>query len=154
VSRAQRISVLDSRSGGSLVMPKACSMPQAHATGQTDRRVGVPLLHPGLAVAAAVENCNRQLLRALYTDRRERTQPHQYLAVAGDDQHAAIGLGQREAEPDHRGPHARGYPGDDVPVKPYSRMNRVTSVTRVAAQDVLPGSVADGQWPRPLRSEP
>jgi hypothetical protein len=45
-------------------------------------------------------------------------------------------------------------PDDDVPVKPYSRMNRVTSVTRGAAQDVVPGSVADRQWPRRLRSEP
>jgi len=60
VARAQRISVLNSHSAGSLAMSKACSM-----------------------------------LRALYTDRRERTQPHQYLAGAGDDQHAAIGLGQR-----------------------------------------------------------
>jgi hypothetical protein len=75
--------------------------------GQTDRRVDVTRLHPGLAVAAVVENCNREILRALHRSSRAHPTPS---AVAGDDQHAAIGLGQREAEPDHRGPHARGYP--------------------------------------------
>jgi hypothetical protein len=63
----------------------------------------VTRLHAGLAVAAVVENCNREILWALYTDPRERPQPHQHLAIAGDDQHAVIGLCQGEAEPDHRG---------------------------------------------------
>jgi hypothetical protein len=97
------------------------------------RASGVTRLHTGLAVAAVVENCNREILRALYTDRRERTQPHQYLAVAGDAQHAVIGLGQRGASPAIVARMPGDTPGDDVPVTPYSRMNGVTSVTRVAA---------------------
>jgi hypothetical protein len=75
-----------------------------------------------------------------YTDRRERTQPHQYLAVAGDDQHAAIGLGQRGAIPTIVARMPGDTPGDEVPVKPYSRMNRMTSVRCVAAQNVVPAA--------------
>jgi hypothetical protein len=74
--------------------------------------------------------------------------------VAGDDQHAAIGWANARPSPTIAARMPGDTPGDDVPVKPYSRMNRVTSVTRVAAQDAVPGSVADRQWPRPLRSEP
>jgi len=94
-------------------------------------------------------------LRALYTDRRERTQLHQYLAVAGLTT-STRRSGWANARPSPTiAPRMPGdTPGDDLPVKPYSRMNRVTSVRRVAAQDVVPGSVADGQWHRLLRSEP
>jgi len=94
-------------------------------------------------------------LRALYTDRRERTQLHQYLAVAGLTT-STRRSGWANARPSPTiAPRMPGdTPGDDLPVKPYSRMNRVTSVRRVAAQDVVPGSVAGGQWPRLLRSEP
>jgi hypothetical protein len=92
-------------------------------------------------------------LRALYTDRRERTQLHQYLAVAGLTT-STRRSGWANARPTIAPRMPGDTAGDDLPVKPYSRMNRVTSVRRVAAQDVVPGSVADGQWPRLLRSEP
>jgi hypothetical protein len=63
VARAQRIIVLAQRRlvgdvEGLLDAAGACDR------GQTDRRVGVTLLHPGLAVGAVVENCNREILRA------------------------------------------------------------------------------------------
>src|SRR5262249_16825609 len=43
-----------------------------------------------------------QVLRLLHADRGERSQPHEHLAVAGDDEHPAPRLRERKAETHHR----------------------------------------------------
>jgi hypothetical protein len=73
---------------------------EVHAVG------GVRGLHPGLAVALVVDHHDAQVGRLLHADGGERSQPHQHLAVAGDDEHPAPRLREREAEAHHRGlPH-------------------------------------------------
>jgi hypothetical protein len=44
-----------------------------------------------------------QVRRPLHTDGRERAHAHQRFAVAGDHRDLQLGLGERKAEPDHRG---------------------------------------------------
>ena len=67
-------------------------MPQARATPTSSTAVlGVARLHAGLGVTAVVEHRDRQVGRPLHADRRQRAQPHQHLAVAGDDQHRRSG---------------------------------------------------------------
>src|ERR1700686_3536560 len=73
----------------------------AVARGQDARRlVGAPRrmsrLHARFAVMAVVEDGNREVRRALHADRRERAEPHQHLAVAGDDGDPAVGPGARQ----------------------------------------------------------
>src|SRR5712691_3674295 len=62
---------------------------------------GVGLLQAGLAVALVVEDHDGEIGRALYADGGEAPQPHQHLAVSGDDQNAALGLRERKSQSYH-----------------------------------------------------
>ena len=70
---------------------------------QIDAAGGVARLHAGLAVVPVVEHDDDEILRLLHPDGGERAHAHQHLAVAGEHGDAALGLGEREAEPDHGG---------------------------------------------------
>ncbi len=63
---------------------------------------GVTRLHAGLAEMAVVEHRDREIAGLLGRDGQQAADPHQLLAVAGDHQHRALRLRQREAEPNHR----------------------------------------------------
>src|SRR5580700_11567630 len=81
------------------------SLLEAAGPGDLDQRdtlCGMARLHAGFAVMTVVEDGNRQVRRALHADRRERAQSHQHLTVAGDDENAAVGLGNRQPQADHR----------------------------------------------------
>ena len=61
-------------------------------------------LHAGLAEMAVVENDDGADCRRLGGDRRQAADPHQLLAVAGDDGDRPLRLRQRKAKADHAGP--------------------------------------------------
>ena len=56
-----------------------------------------------------------EIARPLDADGGERAQPHQHLAVAGDDRDAPLRLRQRQPEPDHGGA-AHGAPEIEIAV--------------------------------------
>src|SRR5580704_942603 len=81
------------------------SLLEAAGPGDLDQRVtlcGMAPLHAGFAVMTVVEDGNGKVWRALHPNRREPAQPHQHLTVAGDDENAAVGPGDRQPQPDHR----------------------------------------------------
>ena len=75
-------------------------MPQAPATPmQIDAALGVARLHAGLAIDAVVEHDDGEIARPLDADGGERAQPHQHLAVAGDDRDALCGCASARPSP-------------------------------------------------------
>ena len=72
-------------------------------------RRGVCRLVAGLAELAIVEHDDGEVRWLLGGHGGERAQAHQHVAVAGDDQYALGGLGQRQAEP-HADRRAHGAP--------------------------------------------
>ena len=69
---------------------------------QIDAAAGVARLHAGLAIEAVVEHDDGEVAGLLHADGGEAAEPHQHLAVAGDDGDARVRLRQRKTEPDHR----------------------------------------------------
>src|ERR1700730_9000980 len=81
------------------------SLLEAAGPGDLDQRdtlCGMACLHAGFAVMIVVGDGHRQGRRALHADCRERAEPHQHLAITGDDEDTAVGPGNRQPEPDHR----------------------------------------------------
>ena len=76
------------------------------------------LLIAGLAVMAVIDADDREIGRVHHRDRRERADIHQQLAVTGHDEHALVGTGEREAEPDLHAPTHR--PGHRIGVRPVA----------------------------------
>src|SRR3979490_2323699 len=67
---------------------------------------GMRLLHPGFTVTLVIDYHDGEVVRALRTDGGETPQPHQHLAISGDDEHATLGLRERKTQTDHaRRPH-------------------------------------------------
>ena len=87
----------NARSPASSTMSKVLDAAGTGDPGQFDGTFGMARLHAGLAV----EDDDGQVRRALHPYGRERAQSHQHLAISGDDEDAAVGLGDRQAEPDH-----------------------------------------------------
>ena len=72
--------------------------PRSEPRPQVDAVRGMRLLHAGLAVALVVDHHDGEIRRLLHADGGEQAQAHQHLAVAGDHQHAALRLREREAQ--------------------------------------------------------
>src|SRR5262249_37010544 len=70
---------------------------------EIDRAARVARLAAGLAVEPVVEHHDREVRWFLHGDGRERTEPHQRLAVAGDYGDTQIRPRERDPEPDHGG---------------------------------------------------
>ena len=91
-----------------LVMPKPLAT--AVRSALCDGQAGLP---PGLAEVLVVEHQDGEVARRLIGDHRKRADPHHHLAVAGEAQHAAIGLGDRDTERGREG-EAHAAPGIEV----------------------------------------
>ena len=70
-------------------------------------------LHAGLAEMAVVEHDDREIAGGLARDREQAADAHQLLAIAGDDEHRALRLRQREAKA-HMAGAAHGAPQIEV----------------------------------------
>jgi hypothetical protein len=77
---------------------------------------------------------DHEIGRVHHRYRRERADIHQQLAIAGDDEHAPVRTGEREAEPDHARPAHRA--GHCVGVGPVPGQSRdVAARARETADD-------------------
>src|SRR4029077_14410016 len=78
---------------------------------EVDAEAGMALLPAGFAVVAVVDAEDGEVGRIDDGDGGERTEVHQELAVAGDDQDALVRAGERKAQTDRKSV-AEGKRGD------------------------------------------
>src|SRR5579883_702333 len=76
-------------------------------------QAGMALLHAGLAEMAVVEHDDGEVAGLLCRDRQQAAEPHQLLAVSGDDSDRPLRLRQGQAESDHGGA-AHGAPEIEI----------------------------------------